>query len=235
MTLTMVIPIFNEGSSLPQLLERILKIHDEAISFLLVDNGSTQSEVLEILARGGRNWTSIRLTENRGFGGAIRAGVIYTDSDFVGWMPGNLKIDPLEFWRIFSRETAKSGTSAWKFKRVRSSKTANFKTLLFGLIQSFLLRRNMMDSGGTPTIISRPLADKLASHAGPNDYLFESFVYLFLRENGIAIKRPKITYGLRKHGSSHWQNGLKSELSLLTRTLRLSSHWQTMFREEQKQ
>jgi len=218
----MVIPTYNDAKSLQLLIEMIDQTSNEKLRFLLVDNGSTDLEVPKLLQKSGHNWTSLRCSENLGFGGGILHGIHHTDTEFVGWMPGNLKIDPRDLPRFIEKIDFNKNTLV-KARRVGRKTGANIKTNILGAVQSLLLRVRMFDSGGTPTIINRNFVKILES--GPRDYVFESYVLFAATTMGMEIIRPPINYGSRLYGSSHWQKGLRSEIILFTKVLRESKTW----------
>ena len=224
MGLTLVIPIFDESGSLPILLKDLESQSNPGIEFLLVDNGSFDQSVIDLLSEGGPNWESFRIEKNIGFGGAIKEGILRSNSEFIGWIPGNLKINTQELFEAI-RDLALDESTVIKFRRNRPDLPNKLKTLFFGLIQTLFSGVDLMDSGGTPTIASRKLTHSLAAMDSPNDYTFESFAFLYFRVQKIRIMRPAINYGLRVHGSSHWQNGLGSEVSLLLQTLIGTIRW----------
>ncbi len=222
MNLTIVVPIFNETECLPIFLELLDEIEEDSVQFLLVDNGSTDPKVKTILDSGSRLWSSIRTEKNLGFGGGILFGVNACKTPFVGWMPGNLKVDPREFVKIASSTELKENQMI-KSCRVGRSLTARLKTQLLGLVQSVALRTNMADSGGTPTVCEKRFLLSLKNP--PTDFVFESFVLFYARKRGLEIKRPKVIYGVRAFGKSHWQRGLKSEVNLFMNIWKQSKTW----------
>jgi glycosyltransferase involved in cell wall biosynthesis len=220
--LTMVVPIYNETECLPIFLELLDEIDLDSIHFLVVDNGSTDPKVKSILESGSRSWSAIRTEKNLGFGGGILFGVEACKTPFVGWMPGNLKVDPREFARIVGKYELNENQMV-KSYRVGRSFSARVKTQLLGLVQSMALGTNMTDSGGTPTVCEKRFLLSLANP--PTDYVFESYVLFYARKKGLEIKRPKVTYGVRAFGQSHWQRGLRSEVNLFVNIWKQSKKW----------
>ena len=94
---TFVIPIYNDAQSLSKLLELIGSTDDNRIKFLVVDNGSSDPAVVNLLQNGKQEMYSwVRIEKNLGFGGGIMHGLEIAKTEWVGWMPGNLKINPNE-------------------------------------------------------------------------------------------------------------------------------------------
>lgn len=218
---TIIIPIYNDAKSLEALLRIVTEIPKDQVSFLIVDNGSTDNSVKELLDRNG-NWTSVATPHNLGFGGGIMFGIRHCNTPFVGWMPGNLKVDPRALPSILSSFQLDSRTII-KATREGRSGIARAKTGLVGTLQTFLLQTNMLDSGGTPTLCSRDFV--LSLDDPPTDYVFESFVLYKARALGMRVSRPKVAYGIRVFDQSHWQRGLVSELKLLMRVYKESRKW----------
>lgn len=222
MRITMVVPIYNDFESLEVLINWIQETPDDKISFLVVDNGSSDERICKLLSNPRSNWQGVRTDTNLGFGGGILFGVSKAETEYVGWMPGNLKIDP-RHTPDFLKSVSFSEKSFVKAKRVSRSKSAGIKTLMLGMAQTIFLRTPMFDAGGTPTICSR--AFLLALPNLPNDYAFESYVLFKARKAKMKIIRPSIVYTVRKFGSSHWQKGLLSEMELFISILRKSKKW----------
>jgi glycosyltransferase involved in cell wall biosynthesis len=220
---TIVIPIFNESKSLEILLRKIEEIDKSDFSFLIVDNGSTEPLIQEVLNRHKKlGWSSVRAEVNQGFGGGVVFGISKCNSEFVGWMPGNLKVDPQEIIQVLSKVDFRK-VDVIKARRIGRNTSSKLKTWVIGLIQSAILKCNMFDAGGTPTVCRRSFLAELKD--APRDYVFESFVLYRARSTNSRILRPNVNYGTRKFGKSHWQRGLISEMRLTMKILKESFKW----------
>ena len=220
--LTIVIPVFNDFESLQVLLERIEKIEDTKFNFLIVDNGSTDPNLIDRITEGGHNWSAVRTPQNLGFGGGILFGIHECKTPWVGWMPGNLKIDPSDLVNFLIKVSFQPNLFI-KALRVGRKPSARLKSYVSGLVQSLLLREKMMDTGGTPTICEKRFVTALNNP--PMDYVFESYVYFAAIRAELYIQRPKIHYGARLFGNSHWQNGLRAEVSLMRKIVSDARSW----------
>jgi glycosyltransferase involved in cell wall biosynthesis len=219
---TVVIPVFNEAKSLPILLALLNEVNSHDTLFLLVDNGSTDPEVKALLKSGAEGWMSIRTETNLGFGGGILFGIAAAETEFVGWMPGNLKIDPREL-EVVLKNNLVGEVEFLKAWRIARGWLPQLKTFIAGLTLSLILGRRMYDSGGTPTVCKKSFISELRDI--PTDYVFESFIFFQARQRGVKISRPRIHYGERAFGQSHWQRGIKSELSLMKKIVSSSRRW----------
>ena len=82
---TIVIPVYNEFKSLEILLEKINEISNQNVTFLIVDNGSTDPKVQEVLTRTKRSgWVQVRTEINQGFGGG--SFLVYPSAIQTSWV-----------------------------------------------------------------------------------------------------------------------------------------------------
>ena len=220
--ITLIIPIYNDDKSLQILLKKIVTINLPSLSFLIVDNGSTEILQIEKPLNDSGSITFVRTPRNLGFGGGIQFGIARATSEYVGWMPGNLKVDPCEVADVISKIDLNPNMLV-KASRSGRKLAPRLKTFFAGAIQSIVLKTNMQDSGGTPTFCSKKFIEGLSD--APNDYVFESFILYQARKAKMKIVRPKIIYGTRVFGQSHWQRGFRSEVLLLRRIFEESKTW----------
>ena len=222
MNVEIVIPTFNDYESIKVLLEKIEKCASYEVSFLIVDNGSTDSRVWNRLNTPGKNWRAINTPNNLGFGGGVKFGLVDSKSPYIGWMPGNLKVDPKDVCELLKEATLHPEIFV---KALRSERDFEFrfKTFLSSMMQTIYMRRWMRDTGGTPTIIHSSFRNIIT--LGPNSFVFESWSLWVAKNSKKEIKRPKVKYGNRRFGSSHWQRGLAAEVQLMINILRESRSW----------
>ena len=95
MSLSLIIPVYNEIDTVEEILRRVTAT-GVANQIILVDDGSTDgtSDLLEGLARQGTNLQLIRHECNRGKGAAIRSGIGAATCDLVLIQDADLEYDP---------------------------------------------------------------------------------------------------------------------------------------------
>ena len=224
MRLTVIVPIFNESPSLVVLFEQLEKIDREDFTIHFIDNGSEDPRVIELLSNQKSKHISFeRLASNAGFGGAIAHGIRGCTSDYVGWMPGNLKVSVQDALYVFDALLSSNGDCA-KARRIRKGLVSKLKTLFAGALFSAVFQRNLMDSGGTPTVIKTRLISPFLEFS-PTGVDFEAFISYLIARQGFRVIRPKVKYMNRVFGKSHWQSGFGAELRLVYRIIRERRTW----------
>ncbi len=217
-----IVPVFNEYENLFEFLNILEEKNINLIKyFTFVDNGSSDIRILPLLSE--RKTNFLNLKNNIGFGGGIKHGIKNSNSEYICWMPCNLKIHPLDAISMIEEINNFNPSTLYKSTRIKVSQIDSLKTMVFSIIQSIILKKIVSDTGGTPTIITKNFFKNLDDF--PDDYSFETYVYLKAKYNNLIITRPKITYGKRKYGNSHWQNGLISEFRFIKNIYHKSKNW----------
>ena len=219
-----VVPFYNDEESFDTFVELLNKIEVNDNIFILLDNGSNTDEIKAIAQRkSGNNWKFIRTEQNLGFGGGIKYAAKFVEKDYVAWMPGNLKLNPAEVYKVLLEQNLNEKYLYIKCKRTNRPKIDHLKTRIFGIIASIYFGKKIFDAGGTPNLIHKDFFS--IEKDFPKDFSFDVFVYYYCLLNSFRIIRPTIDYKTRVHGKSHWQKGFLSEVKLTFDILKYKKKW----------
>ena len=124
MDISVVIPLYNEAESLPELatwIERVMKEHDFTYEVIFVDDGSTDSswEVIRTLTAANPAMKGVSFRRNYGKSPALNTGFGMAQGDVVITMDADLQDSPDEIPELY-RMVMRDGydlVSGWKKKR----------------------------------------------------------------------------------------------------------------------
>ncbi|MFT3823441.1 MAG: glycosyltransferase family 2 protein [Chitinophagaceae bacterium] len=138
MDVSLVIPLYNEDESLPELcawIERVVNEHGYTYEIILVDDGSTDNswEVIESLRARNANIKGIRFQRNYGKSAALNEGFKAAQGDVVITMDADLQDSPDEIpeLRKMIVEDGYDMVSGWKKKRFDNTFTKNIPSKFF--------------------------------------------------------------------------------------------------------
>ncbi|WP_040298917.1 glycosyltransferase family 2 protein [Arcticibacter svalbardensis] len=124
MDISVVIPLFNEDESLPELVEwncRVMEAHNFSFEIILIDDGSTDRswEVIEELKKQTPQLRGIKFRRNYGKSAALNVGFEAAQGNVVITMDADLQDSPDEIPLLYSRimDEKYDLISGWKKKR----------------------------------------------------------------------------------------------------------------------
>ena len=122
MTLSIVIPLFNEGENIKELHEKLKKTLDplkKEYEILFVDDGSTDKtlSILEEIQAHDKHVLVLSLRRNFGQTAAFAAGFDFARGDVIFTMDGDLQNDPADIPKLLELMKDNDLVSGWRKKR----------------------------------------------------------------------------------------------------------------------
>ena len=138
MDLSIVIPLFNEDESLPELaawIEKIASANGFSYEVIMIDDGSTDNswKVIQQLREGNSNIKGIKFQRNYGKSAALNEGFKAANGDVVITMDADMQDSPEEIpgLRKMIIEDGFDLVSGWKKKRYDNTISKNIPSKLF--------------------------------------------------------------------------------------------------------
>ena len=138
MNISIVIPLYNEDESLPELcawIERVMDAHGYSYEVILIDDGSTDDswEVIEKLHHKNPNIKGIHFQRNYGKSAALNEGFKAVQGDVVITMDADLQDSPDEIPGLYDMivDDGYDMVSGWKKKRFDNTFTKNIPSKFY--------------------------------------------------------------------------------------------------------
>jgi len=138
MNISVVVPLFNEEESLPELvswIESVMNVNDFSYEVILVDDGSRDGswKVIEQLSARNSNVKGVKFRRNYGKSAALNEGFALASGEVVITMDADLQDSPEEIPELY-RMIIDEGydlVSGWKKKRYDSKITKNLPSKIY--------------------------------------------------------------------------------------------------------
>ena len=207
-TLTIVIPVYNEGPAIRghfEEIQAVLQKDDVHCSFLFVDDGSTDHTWKELAALSNEynNVTAIRFARNFGKEIALAAGLDHTDSDLVLTMDSDLQHPPRYIRPMLDLMEREQADIVEGVKASRGVETHGHRFLaksFYKVLQS--VSGLEMDNSSDFKLMDRRVVDTLTSFHERNLF-FRGIV------GWVGFRTAQLPFNVdqRKGGNSHFPSG----------------------------
>jgi glycosyltransferase involved in cell wall biosynthesis len=222
MDLSVVIPLFNERESLPELTSRIARMAEEAsLSFeiLLIDDGSSDGswDCIKELAVTDSRIKGIRFRRNYGKSAALFCGFEKAQGDIVATMDADLQDAPEEIpeMRRMIVEEGYDLVSGWKRHRKDNALTKNLPSKLYNSTARCITGVKLHDMNCGLKVYRKDVVKSIEVYGEMHRYI----PYLaknagFTRIGEKEVHHEKRKYGKSKFGMERFVNGFLDLQSL---------------------
>jgi glycosyltransferase involved in cell wall biosynthesis len=214
MKLSVVIPVYNEEQSLPELYDRLNEVAaglGMEYEYIFVDDGSTDRSILvmrELRQRDPGHVNVISFRRNYGKSAALETAFRAVDGDVVVTMDADLQDDPAEIPNLLARlESGSDLVSGWKKTRHDPiSKTAPSK--LFNKVTSLLSGIKLHDFNCGLKAYRREVVDSLTIYGELHRFIPVLAGWEGYKVDEIEVRHARRKYGQSKYGARRFLNGL---------------------------
>ena len=217
--LSIIIPCYNELLSLESLLNKCLKIINDEIEIILVDNGSVDGSYKYLLKCNlPKNIIPIRIEKNSGYGNGILTGLNHSEADLVSWTHADLQTDlsdVIEGYNLYKNELLNK-ICLVKGERKNRNIIDSFFTFSMGIYSSIILKTWLFDVNAQPKIFHRSFLDKFKSP--PLDFSLDLFILYYFKSQKLEVKSFPVYFNKRKFGEAKGGGSFKGKIKLIKRT-----------------
>lgn len=228
---SIVIPLFEEQESIPDLFEALdsaveqLEVRDRNVEVLVIDDGS-RDDSWSLLTEGAesRSWLRlVRLRRNFGQTAAMTAGFDRAKGDYIVPMDADMQNDPGDIPKLIDRlEEGYDLVSGWRRDRKDSFLTRRFPSMVANKIISRVSGLPLHDYGCTLKAYRREVLDPVNLYGE-----MHRFIPIYAKWAGAHVTEQVVQHHPRRKGTSKYglERSFKVVLDLMT--LRLLSDYST--------
>ena len=220
--ISIVVPLFNEEESLPELaewIERICAEHGYSYEVIMVDDGSTDDswKVVEGLAAQNNAIKGIRFQRNYGKSAALNEGFKAVSGNVVITMDADLQDSPDEIPELYRMVTAEGFdlVSGWKKKRYDNAVTKNLPSKLYNYVNRRVSGIKLHDMNCGLKAYKKKVVKSIEVYGEMHRYIPVLAKWAGFRKIGekVVVHRAR-KYGVSKFGWERFINGFLDLLSI---------------------
>jgi len=243
MDLSIVVPLFNEEESLPELCDWIKRICEEkgwSHEIVLIDDGSVDDSwnVIKKLHAENESIKGIRFQRNYGKSAALNEGFKAAQGNVVITMDADLQDSPDEIPELYTM-IARDGfdmVSGWKKKRHDNTLTKNIPSKFFNAVTRQVSKIKLHDFNCGLKAYRKKLVKSIEVYGEMHRYIPVLANWAGFRKIGekVVEHRPR-KYGVTKFGWERFVNGFLDLMSIVfvgkfsKRPMHFFGSWGTVF------
>ena len=222
MDLSLVIPLYNERESLPELtawIHRVMEDNDFSYELIFVDDGSTDGswEYISAMSKGDSTVHGIRFRRNYGKSAALYEGFAEAKGEIVVTMDADLQDSPEEIPEMVRmiREEGYDLVSGWKQHRKDNALTKNIPSKLYNWTARRVTGIKLHDMNCGLKAYRLQVVKNIEVYGEMHryiPYLAKNAGFTKIAEKPVHHQKRK--YGVSKFGLSRFVNGLLDLMSL---------------------
>jgi glycosyltransferase involved in cell wall biosynthesis len=218
MTLSVVIPVYNEEESMRLLYEKLkaaLDLLQKEYEILFIDDGSTDRtlSILEEIQEKDKHLTVLSLRRNFGQTAAFAAGFDFARGDIVVTMDGDLQNDPADIPKLLDKIKDHDLVSGWRKKRKDPFFTRRLPSMAANWLISNVTGVKLHDYGCSLKAYRRDVIKNLKLYGE-----MHRFIPAVASWYGVRVAEVETIHHPRMHGKSKYgiSRTIKVVLDLIT-------------------
>ncbi|MBI5846970.1 MAG: glycosyltransferase family 2 protein [Nitrospirae bacterium] len=218
MTISVVIPLYNEEENVQELHSRLKTVLERLgtdYEILFIDDGSSDNTLkyLQEIQAGDRNVIVLSLRRNFGQTAAFAAGFDYSRGDIIITMDGDLQNDPNDIPKLIEQMKDNDLVSGWRKKRKDPFLSRRLPSIMANWLISKVTGVNLHDYGCSLKAYKRDVIKNLKLYGE-----MHRFIPAVASWYGVRIAEVETEHHPRVHGKSKYgiSRTMKVVLDLIT-------------------
>jgi glycosyltransferase involved in cell wall biosynthesis len=225
-SLSIVVPCFNEEKNLLLLLNRFDQVIDrDNMELVLVDNGSNDG-TWDLLQEAKKKYTylkPVKVDMNIGYGNGIVQGLKSSSGEVLSWTHADMQCDPedvIKAYKLYKEESEKRPDTFVKGHRTNRRTGEKFFSFGMQILASFCLGAYLSEINAQPKLFPREFLNYMKDP--PNDFSLDLYaLYLAKKKRCNFVKLP-VDFKNRLYGEAKGGGGsdFKTKWKLIKRTFK---------------
>lgn len=223
MDISVVIPLFNEEESLPELcawIARVMREHDFTYEVILIDDGSSDNswEVVKSLQSSDKQIRGVKFRRNYGKSAALNKGFELVNGNVVITMDADLQDSPDEIPGLYRMITDEGYdlVSGWKKKRYDSKLTKNIPSKIYNAATRRMSGVKLHDMNCGLKAYRKEVVKSIEVYGEMHRYIPVIAKWAGFRKIGEkVVSHQKRKYGVTKFGWERFINGFLDLISIM--------------------
>lgn len=220
-TVSVVVPVFNEVSTVEKALERLASIPVDK-EIIAVDDGSTDGTgaLLDRLLQRGRIDLLLKHESNRGKGAAVRNAFEHATGSVVVIQDADLELDPAEIPRLLAPMEDEGALAVYGTRDLRIRRGMSLRQYVGNKVITFVTNLcTNMRLADVETCYKMIRTDLLRTLTLTSDrFTIDPELTIRLAQTGVSIREVPVSYRPRSHAEGKkitWTDGVAALWSIL--------------------
>ncbi len=222
MDISIVVPLFNEEESLPELCEwivRVVNANQYSYEIILIDDGSNDNSwsVIETLSLQNKNIKGIKFQRNYGKSGALNEGFRAVSGNVIITMDADMQDSPDEIPGLYKMITEEGYdlVSGWKKKRYDNALTKNIPSKFFNAVTRKVSKIHLHDFNCGLKAYKNKVIKSIEVYGEMHRYIPVLAKWAGFNKIGEKVVEHRARkYGVTKFGWERFVNGFLDLLSI---------------------
>lgn len=199
--ISVLIPIYNEEGNIQNIKSKMdgyILSTQYQVSVIFVNDGSVDGSLrlIKNICSVDQNYTYISFSRNCGLSAAIKAGIDIADSEWIGYIDGDLQTSPLDFLKFEPFFDDFELVTGFRQER-KDNRVKKLSSSFANWFRQSLLKDGVHDSGCPLKIIKTDFAKKLPFYKG-----MHRFLPALVKIQGGRVKEIPVSHFPRTEGHS---------------------------------
>jgi glycosyltransferase involved in cell wall biosynthesis len=206
-TVSIIIPVYNEKESIPELFRALEKTESSKwniTQYVFVDDGSTDGTFNEIRAYKNkikRTLTLIRFRKNLGKSAALSVGFTYARGDYFVMLDADLQDEPAEIPRLLEKLDEGNDLVVGRREKRKDAASKRFMSKLFNSVVAKLYHVSLHDMNSGLKAFRREVAGEISLYGE-----LHRFFPVLAAARGFSVTEVPVSHHSRRFGKSKYDN-----------------------------